>query len=247
MRFLLASTGLGALAAILATSATAETVISTATTTPLSTSTSGDVRISSTGSVKPSSGVAVTINSNNAVKNEGIIAITGPNGSAGIVANPNLVGDITNTGTITIDENYTPTDSDKDGDLDGPFAQGSNRFGIHVLSGGAYSGNILNSGTITIEGNQSAGIAVDSALTGSLTTSGKISVLGTDSVGVRTAGVSGNVTIGSGSTTSAQGQNAVGVLIWPTSGSTATRLSVKRLSPGRTSPSKSGAGLPVPT
>src|SRR4029079_15813639 len=147
------------------------------------------------------SGAAITINSSNTVKNEGAIAVQGVNGAVGILANPNLTGDITNSGTITIDEDYTPTDTDKDGDLDGPFAQGNNRFGIHVLSGGSDTGNIVNSGAITIEGNQSAGIAVDSALTGSLSSSGKVNVTGDNSVGIRTAAVSGNVTIGSGSST----------------------------------------------
>jgi len=213
MRLLLASTGLGAVFAMLATPATAETVVSTATTAPLSTSTSGDIRVTSTGSIKPTGGAAITINSNNAVKNEGVLGITGANGAVGILANPGFSGDITNSGTITIDEDYTPTDSDKDGDLDGPFAQGNNRFGIHVVSGGTYAGNIVNSGTITIEGNQSAGIAVDSALTGSLSTTGKISVAGDDSVGIRTGAVSGNVTIGSASTTTVQGKNSIGVLL----------------------------------
>ena len=213
MRLLLASTGLGAVFVMLASPSAAETVISTATTAPLSTSTSGDIRITSTGSVKPASGTAITINSSNAVKNEGAIAIQGVNGAVGILANPNLTGDITNSGSITIDEDYTPTDADKDGDLDGPFAQGTNRFGIHVLPGGNYSGNIVNSGAITVEGNQSAGIAVDSALTGSLSTTGKVNVVGDNSAGIRTAAVSGNVTIGSGSSTTAVGQNSVGVLL----------------------------------
>ena len=100
---------------------------------------------------------------------------------------PTSRASITNTGTITIDEDYTPTDADKDGDLDGPFAQGTNRFGIHVLSGGTFTGDIVNSGTITVEGNQSAGIAVDSALTGSLSTTGKVNVIGDNSVAIRTA------------------------------------------------------------
>ena len=213
MRFLLASTAFGALSVVLATQASAETVISTATTTPLSTSSSGDIRITSTGSVKPTGGAAVTINSNNAVKNEGAIAIKGANNATGILANSNVTGNILNTGTITIDEDYTPTDSDKDGDIDGSFAQGSGRFGIHVLSGGTFTGDISNTGTITVEGNQSAGIAVDSALSGSLNDTGKIGVLGDNSVGVRTGAVSGNVTIGSASTTNAQGANSVGVLL----------------------------------
>jgi hypothetical protein len=212
MRFLLASTGLGTIAVALAMQASAETVISTAVTAPQKTSTSGDIRVSSTGSVKPTSGAAITIDSNNSVKNEGAIAIQGANGATGILANANLSGNITNSGTITIDENFTPTDSDNDGDLDGPFAQGSNRFGIHVLGGGTFTGTIANSGTIKIEGNQSAGIAIDSALTGSLTNSGTIGVVGNDSFGIRTAGVSGDVKITNG-TISVQGGNSVGVLI----------------------------------
>ena len=46
------------------------------------------------------------------------------NNSTGILANTNLAGTITNSGTITIDENYTATDTESDGDIDGPFAQG---------------------------------------------------------------------------------------------------------------------------
>ena len=65
-----------------------------------------------------------------------------------------------------------------------------------MLGGGTFTGNIVNGGTITIEGNQSAGIAVDSALTGSLTNTGKITVLGNNSVGIRAGAVSGNVAIG---------------------------------------------------
>jgi hypothetical protein len=213
MRLFLTSTALGALAAVLSAPAMAETVVSTALTSPLKTSVSGDIRISSTGSVKPAGGAAVTTDSNNAVKNEGTIAIKGANGATGILANTDLAGAITNSGTITIDEDYTAADSDKDGDLDGPFAQGSNRFGIRVLPGGTFTGNITNSGTITIQGNQSAGIALDSALAGSLTSTGKISILGSESVGIRAGAVSGSVTISNGSSTLAQGQNAVGVLL----------------------------------
>ena len=68
-----------------------------------------------------------------------------------------------------------------------------------MLGGGTYTGNIVNSGTITIEGNQSAGIAIDSALTGSLTNTGTITVLGNDSFGIRAGAVNGNVTLTSGS------------------------------------------------
>ena len=213
MRLLLATTGLGAIATCLtAVPANAETVISTAITTPVLTGTANDdIRISSTGSVKPAGGAAVTINSNDSVKNEGAIAITGANNATGILANANLTGDITNIGTITIDEAFTPTDTDNDGDLDGPFAQGTGRFGIHVLGGGTFTGNVLNSGTITVEGNQSAGIAIDSALIGSLSqTGGLITVTGNDSAGIRAADVSGNVILSNG-VIAVKGQNSIGL------------------------------------
>jgi hypothetical protein len=213
MRKLLAATCLTPLSFVLLPAhAGAETVISTAVTTPVLTSTGNDdVRISSTGSVKPTSGAAVTINSNDSVKNEGAIQITGANNATGILANIGLTGNITNAGTIVIDESYTPTDADSDGDIDGVFAQGTGRFGIHVLSGGTFTGTIANSGTITVEGNQSAGIAIDSTLAGNISlTGGTIAVLGDNSVGLRAAAVNGNVALTSG-TISAQGSGAIGV------------------------------------
>ena len=214
MRFLLAATCLTPVSVIFAIApALAETVISTAITTPVLTGTANDdIRITSTGSVKPASGAAVTINSNDSVTNQGTIAISGANDSTGILANTNLAGTITNSGTITIDESFTPTDTDSDGDIDGPFAQGNNRFGIHVLPGGTFTGSVVNSGTITVEGNASAGIAIDSALAGSITNSGTITVTGNDSFGLRASSVSGNVTLSSG-TISAKGANAVGVAL----------------------------------
>jgi uncharacterized protein with beta-barrel porin domain len=213
MRKLLAATCLTPLTfALGAANANAETVISTAITTPVLTSTGNDdVRISSTGSVKPTSGPAVTIDSNDSVKNEGTIQVTGANNATGILANTNLTGNITNTNAIVIDENYTPTDSDSDGDLDGPFAQGTNRFGIHVLGGGTFTGNIANSGNITVEGNQSAGIAIDSILAGNLSsTNGTIEVIGDNGVGVRASTVNGNVNLTSG-TIAVRGAGSVGV------------------------------------
>ncbi len=209
MRFLLATTGLGAIAAATAAvPAHAETQITTAVTTTQSTSASGDLHITSTGSVKPTSGVAVTQNTNNYVINDGTIQITGANNSAGIVSNAGVTGAITNTGTITIDENFTPTDSDNDGDLDGPFAQGSNRFGIHVL--GAHSGAISNSGKILVEGNNSGGIVLEGPLTGSLSNSADISVLGNNTVGIKAGAVSGDVILSKG-TIQVQGAGATGV------------------------------------
>lgn len=185
-------------AALLPATVQAETTISTAITTPVRTSTvkSGtpdNIKITTAGSVKPASGTAVTIDSNHSIINEGAIEIRNADGARGIVANAGTAGSITNaaTGKIVIDESYAPTDIDNDGDLDGPFAIGSNRVGI--ATSGAFTGNILNSGTITIKGNDSAGIRLGGPLTGKFTTDGTISVLGDRALGVGLQDVNGNV------------------------------------------------------
>ncbi len=206
---LLAST---CLAAVLSTTAHAETSISTATTTPVRSSTvksgaADDVKITSAGSVKPASGTAVTIDSNNKLTNDGTIQITNSDGATGIFANGGVSGAITNsaTGKIVIDESYAPTDIDKDGDIDGPYAVGSGRTGI--ATGGAFTGNIVNSGEITIEGNDSAGIRLGGPLTGNFTNDGKISVLGDNALGVGLQDVTGNVRLAG--TITAVGENAI--------------------------------------
>jgi len=204
-RYLLVSTALAALAA----PASAET-ISTAITTPVKTSTIKNgapdaITISSSGSVKPTGGTAVTMDSNHSVTNQGTIAIAGANGAIGIAATAGTTGDIVNSGTITIDEAYTPEDSDKDGDLDGPFAVGSGRFGIRT--DGAHAGKIENSGTITVEGNDSAGIWLGGPLTGNFTHDGKTTVLGDRSVGVHAGPITGNVRLAG--TVTATGKDAV--------------------------------------
>jgi hypothetical protein len=217
MRRLLACTCLTPVAlAALAPAGHAETVVNTKVTTSLATAQANngaadDIKVAGAGTVNPASGAAVTINSNNNVRNEGTIQVTGANGATGILANPGTAGTITNAGTgkIVIDENYTPTDADKDGDVDGAFAQGSNRFGIRVAPGGTFTGNIVNEGSIQVEGNNSAGIAVDSRLAGSLTSTKAVEVTGDNSVGIRAGEVTGNVRI-DGSTT-VRGANAVGV------------------------------------
>ena len=214
MRHLLATTCLTPAILLSAVGARAETVISTARTTAIATSSANNgaadsIKIASAGSIKPASGVAVTIDSNHGVINEGAIQITGANDSAGIQANAGVSANIVNSGTITIDENYTPADADKDGDNDGPFAQGARRFGIRTL--GALTGNVTNSGTILIEGNDSAGIALGGPLTGSLTHSGTITVTGDNGIGIKTGAVSGDVKILGA--VNALGANAVGVSV----------------------------------
>ena len=185
--------------------------ITTARTTAASTSTiangaPGNLRITSTGSVVVGTGTAVTMDSNHNVVNEGTVRITNANGAVGIAVNAGTTGDVTNSGTITIDESYAPTDGDNDGDIDGPFALGSGRYGIRTL--GAHTGAISNSGTITVEGNDSYGIALGGPLTGSFTHNGTTSVTGNDSVGVSLGNVTGNVRLAG--TITAKGEDAIG-------------------------------------
>lgn len=205
-RYLLASTAVLALAA----PAAAET-ISTAVTQPVRTSTvkagaPDAITIASAGSVKPAGGTAVTMDSNHAVTNQGTIGVANASGAIGILANAGTSGDIVNSGTIAIDEPYTPTDTDNDGDLDGPFALGSNRFGIRTAGG--HTGKIVNSGTISVEGNDSAGIWLGGPLTGAFTHDGTTTVTGDRSVGVQAEAIAGNVRLAG--TVGAKGEGAVG-------------------------------------
>lgn len=206
---LLAST---CLAAVTAAPAYAETSISTAVTAPVHTSTvkagaPDDVKIAAAGSVKPASGTAVTIDSDNKLVNEGTIEFGNVNGATGIFANAGVAGSITNAagGKIVIDEPYTPTDIDKDGDLDGPYAVGTDRTGI--ATGGAFTGAIVNNGSIVIEGNDSAGIHLGGLLTGAFTNDGTVTVLGDRALGIGLQDVTGNVRLAG--TISAVGVDAV--------------------------------------
>ena len=203
---LLATTALMALA----TAAHAEDVIN-ARTTELRTSTikgggADTINVTAAGSVVVSSGTAITQDSNNAVANAGALTIANANGATGIGSAANTSGDIVNTGTITIDESYAPTDTDNDGDIDGPFALGSDRTGIRTQ--GTHSGRITQSGTISIEGNASTGIALGGKLTGNFTHDGTTKVLGDRSVGVSAQAIEGNVRLAG--TVSAQGSDAIG-------------------------------------
>ena len=196
--------------------ASAETTVTTARTTPIATSTAttsaaDDVRITADGSIKPTTaGAIVTLDSNNKVVNAGTLQTTGVSNSVGVLVIGGKTGSVTNSLAITLDEDYTPTDTDSDGDLDGVFAQGSNRYGIRLTNAGTFTGDIVNdaTGTITIEGNNSAGILLEGPVLGNVTHLGAISVVGDNAYGVRIAApVTGKVTLGG--STSVQGVGAV--------------------------------------
>jgi hypothetical protein len=205
-RYLLASTAALAFAA-----PAAATDITTAVTTPVKTSTVKNgtpdaITITSTGSVTVTSGPAVTMDDNHAVTNKGKVAVSNANNATGILAVAGTTGDISNSGTITVDEPYVATDIDKDGDLDGPFALGSNRAGIRTL--GDHTGKISTSGTITVEGNDSSGISLGGKLTGSLVHDGITKVIGDRSVGIAAQAITGDVRLAG--TVSATGKDAIG-------------------------------------
>ncbi|WP_156406049.1 autotransporter domain-containing protein [Phenylobacterium sp. Root700] len=201
---------------LLASAAQAETVISTSITTPVATATAAngardDIKVSSAGVVQPTSGTAITLNSNNNVTNEGAIKIQNANDATGILVLGGMTGELKTTGSITIDETTEAKDTDSDGDIDGPFATGARRYGVRVTGPAAFHGNIVQAGgTITIEGNDSAGISVETAIDGSLRTAGAIAVTGDRSYGVHaTSTVGGDVAILS--SVAVQGQGSVGV------------------------------------
>ncbi|NWK98807.1 autotransporter domain-containing protein [Sphingobium lactosutens] len=217
MRHLLACTAIApVLAALTVADAAAETKISTATTAAVKTSTiasgaADSINITSDGSIKLTSGTAVTMDSSHAVTNAGTITINDADNVTGILVAPGTNGVVTNSGTITLTEDYTATDSDSDGDLDGAFAKGTGKNAIWLQSGAAHTGDIIHSGTISIEGNQSAGIRLDGALTGNLSTSGTTTVVGDNSYGVLANDVAGNVTLRGA--TSVTGANSIGAAL----------------------------------
>jgi len=205
----------------LAFGASAETSVSTARTTPVATSTAGtggaadDVKVTAEGSVKlTAAGALVTLDSNNKVTNLGTLSTVGVNDSTGILLLGGRTGSVTTSLAISLTEDYTPTDSDSDGDLDGPFAQGANRYGIRLTGPGVFTGNVTNeaAGSITVEGNNSAGIALETGLVGNFTNGGAITVVGNNSAGVKITGpVTGKVTVNGG--VSVTGKDAVGVAV----------------------------------
>lgn len=196
--------------------ASAQTTVSTARTTPITTSTAtgstaDDIRITAEGSIKPTTaGPIVTIDSNNKVTNLGTLSTNGVNDGVGVLIIGGKTGGLTNSATISLLEDYTASDSDSDGDLDGVFAQGSNRIGVRLTNAGVFTGDITNdaTGIISIEGNNSAGMLLEGPIVGNVTNLGAISVIGDNAYGLRLAApVTGKVTLGG--QVNVQGVNAV--------------------------------------
>ena len=201
--------------------ADAETqVTSSSRTTPIATSTANDgaaddVKITADGAIKPTaSGAIATLDSDNTLTNAGVLSTNNVSDSIGVLVLGGHTGTVLNSATISLVEDYDYTDDDDDGDYDGLFAKGSGRYGIRLTGSSPFVGSITNdsSGAISIEGNDSAGISLEAALTGSLINAGSISVTGDRGYGVRNTGtISGDLT--STGSISVLGAGSVGVAV----------------------------------
>lgn len=211
----------GAACALTATCALA-TDISGETTTPVSTSTisgggPGDLRITSTGKITlaTSPGVsAVTLDSPNSVNNEGEIKITDSDGARGIRIVGGGSGGVRNAGSIILDETYERPDADDNDEPEGPYAIGFDRVGILLDAGGPFAGDIVIAagGSVSVAGNQSAAIRLQSLLGGALVNDGSLTVIGDNAVGIDIrAGVDGDVLQSGG--VAARGLDAVGISV----------------------------------
>ncbi|MFT4254997.1 MAG: autotransporter outer membrane beta-barrel domain-containing protein [Caulobacter sp.] len=172
-----------------------------------------DVKITSDGVITyASEGAIATVDSSNTLTNNGTLQSEDVSNSTGILITGGVSSTVTNGGTISLTEDYDYEDTDSDGDYDGQFALGTNRYGIYLTGAGDFTGTIENSGAISIEGNDSIGIILESSVIGDILNSGSISVTGDDGYGIRnTAGVTGDIV--SDGSISVLGANSVGLAV----------------------------------
>lgn len=192
--------------------AAAQLTISTDTTTPVRTSTAVNggpaaIEVTEDGSIDLDGGTAITMDSSNDVSNAGDLILGGSDGAAGINVTGQQTGTITNSGSIIVREDFVASNPDGNTIVDGPIAGHSDRFGIHV--GDNFWGDVVNSGSISIEGLNSAGIQIDGQLNGGLSSSGTITIVGDNSVGIRAGDVTGNVSVDGAVSVIGEGARAV--------------------------------------
>jgi hypothetical protein len=212
---------------VAAPTALADREIDSEITSPVATSTAGsgggadNIVITSNGRVVLSSpGTAVTLDSDNDVTMDGEIEIiSDDDGAVGIHVVGGNSGDLNIGGDIVLDSETQPEDEGEDedegfSDLDGPTAIGGERIGVLIDGTGAFVGNVIMdaSGTITVTGNDSAGIRVLTGVDGDMRLDGAISVVGDNSYGVDlSAGLTGDLAVTSGVSTRGGNSTAVNV------------------------------------
>lgn len=235
MRILLA-TAVAIAPLMAATGAMAEVVISNSRTTPITTANAtgtgpDSIRITNNGVIGVTSGVAVTVNSSHGLDIDAggqISMINSASGSTGVLINGGNTGTFTMGGAISVTDDITSetdTDTDNDGDIDGPWANGSDRYGVRIVGATAYTGNIVIEGTgaIAVDGNNSAGLSVEAPLVGNLDLLGNVAIQGTNSYGVHTTGdITGNVRLYGD--IAARGEGTVGAAI---DGNVSGRLTIE--------------------
>jgi hypothetical protein len=199
--------------------------ISSDTSTPVATATAvsggpGDITINTgvTFTIKDTT-PALTLNSNNNITNSGGIVATNIDNATGVIVQGPFTGVVTNAGTITLTESYSPSDSaNSDGIAEAPFAQGTGRIGIRVV--GPLHGSIVSTGGIAIQGNNSNAISIENTVTpitasdgtipAAVLTSGTITIVGDNNVGLKTTGeIAGHVVVASNITTKGKGSVAI--------------------------------------
>jgi hypothetical protein len=146
-------------------------------------SSSGPADLDITGTVGSSSSTpAVTLNSNNSVLVTGAANISGVNNSTAVLIDTSknaLTGSVTNDGTISNSESFTPS-TNSDGFNDAPFASttSTGRYGIRLSGANGLTGDILNAGTISVQGDTSAAISIEAPLLGSQAPTSGVNAVG---------------------------------------------------------------------
>jgi hypothetical protein len=191
----------------------AATDVSSDSTTPLTTSSAGDITVNEDISLDVDGASPITVNSNNSVSiaEDSTVQADDADGRSGIAVAAGTTFDISNAGSLLVTEDFVPEDGDSNGVADGAIAQASNRYGIHVLPGATTTGTIDNSGTIGVEGLNSYGIGIESPFTGNIVNSGTITAIGDYSTAISTADVTGNVTVDGTVTAVGEGSRAVAI------------------------------------
>jgi hypothetical protein len=147
-----------------------------------------------------STGPAVTVDSDDEFTNEGTVEdTTGDDNVVAVMINGGTTSTITNSGNIEVTGTTQGTDTDGDGDEDGPFTTGENRVGILVDGTGAFTGTITNdaNGFINVAGNNSAAIRAVVLVDGSIINTGVVNILGDNSYGIDVrGGMTGDLRVG---------------------------------------------------
>lgn len=161
-----------------------------------------DINVDSGCKISPkANGDGLILNSNNKIIIVGGASISNTDVShtVGVLVEGGNTGTLDNQGSISLLSSFTPSVEGNTGIVGGPFTTGADRTGIEV-AGGVFNGAIDNesTGTITIQGDNSTGIFIESgaSITGDLTEAGTITMTGNNTVAVNLAGgVGGNVTL----------------------------------------------------